>query len=144
VKNSSYQFVIDRNIQCVFVKHYGLLDLDILLDGNKAVLSHADYDRNLNRVVDISDCDLGLTSEDLRFMVKLFQKQETQRGAYLEAFLVRDMLSHGMARIFSSMIQKQGIECQIFNVNDSNALAAMKQWLQIDPVYIFPDFLVFH
>lgn len=103
MKNSHFEFSIDLSVNCIFARHFGLLDLDSIFQRGNAVSEHRDYRRNLNRVVDTSSCEISLDSDDIRRLTESVALQEEERGGYRELILVDNLLTHGLARVFDSL-----------------------------------------
>ncbi len=141
MKNSSYKFFIDPAANCFCMKFYGVLDLDIVNDGSRALGQHHDYQCDFNRLVDVTNCEIALTSEDLRLISERFLMRETEKKTYKVLFLVDSLLAHGLARIFGSMVSRPTEFFQILNIEEANSRVDIRNWLELNDEYIFPEFL---
>lgn len=141
MKNSGFDFEIDVSVNCIFIKHFGLFELDTILKRGEACANDPLYGKNLNRLVDVTGCDEMLSAEDLRSISVLVESQSSDRGSYKEALFVDTMLSHGVARMFDSLKRNMSVEYQIFHNDTQNVQAELKAWLGIPEDYKFPNIM---
>ncbi len=141
MRNSSFEFLIDPPANCIFVKHHGVYDYDIIIERGQAVASHEDYCNGLNRLVVVTDCQPDLELDTLRKLNELIASQSKTRGNYREAIFLNNLLGHGFARMFDSLKQHPGVEYQIFHLDTENVISQLKEWLHLKPRYQFPEFL---
>ncbi len=141
MQNSHFEFSIDPGVNCAFARHFGLLGLNSIFQRGKALREHRNYRENLNRIVDTSNCEVSLNSEDIRRITDVVASQEEERGRYRELILVDNLLSHGLARVFDSLSKIRYVEYQIYNSTDPETPFKARNWLDLPVDYVFPDFL---
>ncbi|MEP3245853.1 MAG: hypothetical protein ABJN40_03540 [Sneathiella sp.] len=141
MKNSHFEISIDPDANCVFARHFGLLDMDSILARGNAVRAHKDFRKNLNRVVDTTNCELDLCSDEIRRIADKIAKQGDIRGCYKEALLVDSLLSHGLARVFDSLSTIPHVKYEIFSSADASTKRNLNEWLDLPADYEFPEFL---
>ncbi len=141
MKNSSYQFIIDPAAHCFFIKHFGVFDLDIVSEGNKALEQHIDFKWNLNRLIDITGCTVALSNDEVRLMSERIIARETEGAPYKGLFLVDSPVAHGLVRVFGSIVSRPSNTYQILNVDAAKTDFDPRRWMRLDKEYVFPDFL---
>ena len=139
--NSGFEYVIDRSAYCFFVKHYGVFDRQVVLDGNKVNAGDEDYAWDLNRLIDIRNCSIELTSDEVRDLSRNVTSRLEGKGTYRGAYLVDNSLAHGLARIFNALVENNVSEYRIFHAGDKTLASDLRDWLDLDHEYAFPDFL---
>ncbi len=141
MRNSGFEFFIDLAVNCVFVRHYGVFDLDTTIARGKAISADHSYRADLNRIIDSSGCTLELTSEDLRTISEFIGSEAASRGTYREAILIDSLLGHGLVRILDGHAPSPTIEFQIFDTRKETANEEVRNWLNIMPDHPLPEFI---
>ncbi|MBL4908238.1 MAG: hypothetical protein JKX94_12355 [Sneathiella sp.] len=139
-KHSSFEFFIDPGVDCFFIKYFGVFNLEILLEGFKALESHKDYRWDLNRLVDITNCTLDLSSDEIRTLSEKISSGEKSDGSFRRAFFVDNSLIHGLVRIFESLNSNPSNDYQIFYLQTENIGEEIRLWLSLDKAHSFPKF----
>lgn len=141
MKTSRFEFKIDKAVNCIFIRHYGFVDLASILDRGNAILNHEDYQAGLNRITDYTDTETDLNSDDIRFITENISSRLAVSGTYKEAVIVNDLLSFGLVRVFHTLSDVNANEYEIFSHEFPNNLEKMKNWLGLPTDFIFPHFL---
>ena len=139
-KHSSFEFFVDPGVGCFFIKYYGVFNLEILFEGIKSLENHKDYRWDLNRLVDITNCKLELSSDEIRTLSEKITSGEKNDGSYRRAFFVDNSLIHGLVRIFESLNSNPSNDYQIFYLHSDNVGEEIKHWLSLGNEYSFPKF----
>ncbi|WP_169545604.1 hypothetical protein [Sneathiella aquimaris] len=139
--NSGFEYSIVKEAKCFFVKHYGVLTKEILINGNKAVADDCAYRGDLNRLIDVSGCSLELSSDDIRLLSS--KKLTTQYSdlSFRGAYLVDTTLAHGLARMFNSRMPNGNSEYQIFDINLIKTPQVVLDWLSLSDIDVVPTFI---
>ncbi len=140
--NSGFEYSIDRSAYCFFVRHYGIFDRQVVLDGNKVVSADEDYAWDLNRLIDIRNCSIDLTGDEVRDLSRNVTSRLKGQGHYRGAYLIDNSLAHGLARIFNALLESDINEYRIFHADDKALASELRTWLDLGSEYIFPDFLI--
>jgi|GEM_PF-1807335 len=143
LKNSGFEFQIDASVNCFFIKHYGTVTFDTILEGNKALAGHEDFQWDLNRLIDMTECSTDISSEDIRELTKTVTARETPSGHYRGAYLIDNALGHGIVRIFEALVNSSANSYQIIDNRNSDAKEKALSWLGLEEKYKFPDFMDF-
>ncbi|MEH6405203.1 MAG: hypothetical protein V7750_17650 [Sneathiella sp.] len=144
MENSSFDFFIDLPVNCIFVKHYSVFDLERSSARVKAIVSDPSYRKGLNRIIDCTGCSLDWETDDIRKASDQIAAQAASRGAYREAFLVDSLFAHGMFRILDGLAPSPTIEYEIIDIFDTGKETAREKvfnWLQINSNHSIPDFI---
>ncbi len=141
MKNSGFDYLIDPSTHCFFIKHYGVFNLEIVGEGNKALMSHKDYKWDLNRLVDLTKCELDLTTDDVRTLSNAVTARNSADSQYRGAYIVNSALAHGMLRIFETLVQSPVNDYQIYNSDTPKLENQVKTWLGLSDTYLLPDFI---
>lgn len=141
MKRSDFSFLIDTKENCIFIKHFGVYNVDISLARSRAIGAHDDYRPGLNRLLDVTECIPGIDTGDIETISTVVGKEAVQRGNYKEAVLVSNLVGHGIVRMIDSMKKHSGVQYQIFRQDDANVETLMKNWLEITADFKLPDFL---
>lgn len=139
--NRRYQFHIDLKEKFVFIKHFGVLDKQIILDRRAAVEASDLFTKDLNRIYDFSGCEIHISSDDLRAVAKSLEPSVDPENTYRAALIIDSDLAHGLGRMFGSAVSTLNIDNQIFNRNSENFEINLKGWLRLPINYGFPEFL---
>ena len=100
-----------------------------------------DYAWDLNRLIDIRNCSIELTSDEVRDLSRNVTSRLEGKGTYRGAYLVDNSLAHGLARIFNALIENNVSEYRIFHAGDKTLTSDLQDWLDLGHEYAFPDFL---
>jgi hypothetical protein len=141
VINSGFEYSIVNEAKCFFVKHYGVLTKEILMNGNKAVAEDSAYRRGLNRLIDVSGCSLDLSPDDIRFLAAKKLTIQHSDVSFRGAYLVDTTLAHGVARMFNSHTGKDNSEYKIFDINVIKNSQAVLDWLHLPEIDMVPPFI---
>ena len=141
MRNSDFEFEIDPAVHCFFVKHRGVLDKEIIIAGNTTLAKHADYDGSMNRLINVSDCHIDLTASDIRELSELVESRSNLKVPFKGAYVVGDKLGFGLARIFEAITAIPSGQYRIFNQGREDLSLDLKDWLELDQDFTFPDFL---
>ncbi|MEH6402471.1 MAG: hypothetical protein V7750_03785 [Sneathiella sp.] len=141
MKTARFEFKIDKAANCIFVRHFGLVDLASILDRGSAIFNHADYQSGLNRITDFTGVETKLSSEDIRLITDKISLRKTESGNYREAVIVDNLLGYGLVRIFNSLSSLNENEYEIFSTEDGDVSFKVKNWLNLDSSFLFPGFL---
>ncbi len=136
-----YEFYVDPVEMCIFIKHFGVLDKQSILDRREAVEASELFTKNQNRIIDYSGCELNLSSDDLRDVAKSLEPSVDPENSFRAALIIDSVLAHGLGRVFSSVVSPLNIDNQIFNRNDNNFEVDLREWLSLPKNYDFPGFL---
>ena len=105
------------------------------------VRQHPDFQANISRVLDVSDCEIEISTDDIRSLIENISRDIDKRGSYKEAIVVNSQLAHGMVRIYESVKPFSQIEVQVFNGDNPNVWAEVRSWLGLAPDIRLPEFL---
>ncbi len=139
--NSTFEYLIDPDINCFFLRHYGVFDLDIIIKGNKALEADKNFRWDLNRLVDVTNCELKLTSDDIRLLSDHISSRTQTGSCYKGGYIVDSSLAHGIARIFESFVHSPSNSYQIFHSDKETVQEDLREWLSLEKSYQFPQFM---
>ena len=138
-----YDLQFDLNVNCYFIKHVGELNYDSLMSRSAAIYQHPLFVPHINSIIDFRDCTLNLSSEDLKRGAETIRKRILTRGTAKELLFVRDQFSYGVTREYLARIDTGSLERKIYTAGSGFGGHDVKQFLNIEDSYKFPDFLVF-
>ena len=141
MRNSGFEYIIDPDANCLFLKYLGAVTSESVIRQATTVIEDPLYKKNLNRISDFGGCQLDINTDGIREIALIAQKQREQRGEYREAMVVDSQLAHGLARIYDGFLQNTDREIQIFNSNDKHSIEEMAHWLSIPKECVFPNFM---
>jgi len=141
VRNSGFEFKIDPAAHCFFVRHKGVLDKEIIIEGNAALAKHADYDGSMNRLINVSDCHIDLTVSQVRDLSALVERRSDLKTSFKGAYLVSDKLGFGLARVFDAITTIPNGQYRVFKHSNETLTKDLKDWLDLDQDFDFPEFL---
>lgn len=141
MRNSSFEFKIDTTAHCFFVKHQGVLDKEIIIEGNAALAKHADYDGSMNRLINVSDCHIDLTVSHVRELSALVERRSDFKTSFKGAYVVSDKLGFGLARVFDAITTIPNGQYRVFNRAHETLNQDLKDWLDLEQGFDFPEFL---
>jgi len=141
MENPRFNIMIDDAANCIFIRHFGVVDLSIVIERGEAILKHKDYRSGLNRITEFTNTKVELNSEDIRVLSEMVSARLPEAGNFKEAFIVDSLLGVGLVRVFHSLSAKNMNEYEMFSTDSSDVNERVKGWLNFDSDYVFPDFL---
>lgn len=145
---SSFDLRIDGDVNCVFIKHYGLLTVDVLKNRYDGIFENCDFHSHLNFLIDKSECRYEVTPNGIRELVNYFQDQMDTFGKSRHAILCGTSIDFGYSRMQDSLYdagledKAVGIKTTIYNVqNVKNVRSTYNDalhWLGIPQNYPLP------
>jgi len=141
MKNSSFEFEIDLDANCIFVKHHGVFDLEQVMTRANRVGADPNFRKSLNRIIDATTCDFDFSADDLRQIWTRINREIEERGSYKEVLLVKTPLAHGLGRMFDGLSPVAEIEIRVYNTNESECFKNFKAWLGLSSDIRFPEFM---
>lgn len=134
-----YEFNEEANI--CFIKHYGIIDLEALLERQDVTGDEIGIRRDVKIIMDFRNCGYDLPPEDLRAYALEVAVREQKRGRYKEAMILDDKLGHALVRSFTGMRNKPEAEYQIFQSDLPDLKREIQSWVGVNEEVVFPDFL---
>ncbi|MBL4739534.1 MAG: hypothetical protein JKY12_00980 [Sneathiella sp.] len=141
MEKARFEIQIDDAANCIFIRHFGVLDLPIILERGEAILMHKDYRSGLNRITDFTNAKVVMNSEDVRILTEKVSARGPGTGNFKEAFIVDSLIVVGLLRVFHSLSAENSNEYDIFSTENPDIQGKVKSWLGLDSGYKFPDFL---
>lgn len=145
---SSFDLRIDGDVNCVFIKHYGLLTVDVLKDRYDEILENSDFHSHLNFLIDKSECRYEVTPNGVRELVGYFQDQMGAFGKSRHAILCGTSIDFGYSRMLDSLYgaglddEAVGIKTTIYNVQNIKNIRSTYNdallWLGVPQNYPLP------
>jgi len=108
-----------------------------------AIFEHPSYRSGFNSLVDVRDCMIEITSEELVKAANVVRNRVRVRGKAKEIIIVNDLISFGISREYLSQIDIDDVERKIFSSKDRFQIESVKSWLDLESTYCFPEFLNF-
>ena len=136
-----YEYVIDQDANCIFIRHYGPITRDSVIARGETVAVDQKYRENLNQLIDVRGCEIDLSSEDMGFIASLMRNSETKSGSYTEILLVDSMLAHGVVRMMMSFVGQKNISYMILHTTDPDVEQKMYASLGLPKDYPLPEFI---
>jgi len=135
---NTFKIYKHQDVNCIFIKHYGDLTLDSVLERFKGIKNHPLYLPPTNFCVEIFDCENKLTESDLRIITEYVNKR-AYLGQYKNAVLTSSALNNGIIRMWQAFTDNGNVTTKIFNSKTQDDRAALRQqmlkWLDIDPEF---------
>lgn len=141
MKNSGFEYEINLDVNCIFVKHYGIFDLNQVMARANRVGNDPQFRKSLNRIIDATTCEVDFSADDLRQIWVRINEEVDQRGSYKEVLLVSSPLAHGLGRMFDSLSPVAQIQIRVYNTNETDCFKNFKEWLGLMPDIRFPEFI---
>ncbi|MBL4739641.1 MAG: hypothetical protein JKY12_01525 [Sneathiella sp.] len=136
--DSSFKIYVHQDANCVFIKHYGDLTLESVLERFRGIKHHPLYSPPTNFCVEIFDCENKLTQDDLRTITEYVNKR-AYLGHYKNAVLTSSALSYGVIRMWQALTDTGNVSTEIFNSKTNDDREELRQkmlkWLNIDPKF---------
>ncbi|MEH6403217.1 MAG: hypothetical protein V7750_07590 [Sneathiella sp.] len=136
--SKSFKIYIHQDVNCVFIKHYGDLTLESVLDRFKGIKNHPLYSPPTNFCVEMFDCEINLSEDDLRVITEYVNKR-SYLGQYKNAVLVSSTLSYGIIRMWHAKTDTGNVSTEILNSKTKEDRTDLRQqmlsWLNIDPEF---------
>lgn len=136
-----YKFQIDLEAGCIFIRHYGVINLERVMERVALVRKHPDFKPDIQRVIDTTDCEIDISADEIRSFWGNIGQDIDKRGRYKEAIIVNSPLAHGMVRIYESLLPFGQIEVQVFNSDNPEIWAGIRAWLGLPMNVRFPEFM---
>ncbi len=144
----NYQFQIDPDVNCVFVKHTNKLTVDIIFNRYEDIFSDPQMRPNLNYLINYAESDNQMEPRDIRSLADFLNKNKEIRGECMHAVLSGTRVGYGYSRMLDSLYnagqtdKKREVKTLIFNISeyaDPNIpLQEAMKWLGIPIDYVFP------
>ncbi|MCG8492515.1 MAG: hypothetical protein MI743_12925 [Sneathiellales bacterium] len=141
MKNSGFDYEINLDANCIFVRHYGIFDLNQVIERGNRVAKHPDFRKSLNRIIDITTCEVDFSADEIRAVWSRINKEIDQRGSYKEVLLVSSPLAHGLGRMFDSLSPVAEVQIRVYNTKEHDCFKNLRKWLGLVPDIRFPDFM---
>ncbi|PHR00096.1 MAG: hypothetical protein COB29_16260 [Sulfitobacter sp.] len=137
----NFRYYIDTSAKCIFTKYSNVLTFHSFADRTGKAETHPDFDPDFHSIVDISDCDVRLSSDEIREMAKIAGKIYENQTLGKDAFIVNSVIGHGLTRMFTSSIPNYQARSQIFDISTGSVAQDLKAWLDLPDDYVFPTFM---
>ncbi|MBE7637586.1 hypothetical protein GUA87_12075 [Sneathiella sp. P13V-1] len=136
-----YEYVIDPDANCIFIRHHGPITRDSVVARGEGVAVDSGYRENLNRLIDVRGCDIKLSPDDMSFIASMMRNSQTKSGSYTEILLVDSLLAHGVVRMMMSFVGQKNISYMILHATDPEVEEKMYASLGLPKDYPLPDFI---
>jgi len=136
-----YDLQYDLNVNCYFVKHFGVFDYNALMTRSDAVFKHPCWMPKINSLTDFRNCKINLSSEELMKAALVVRERVRMRGKAKELLLVSDKLSYGLVREYLSRVDTDCIDRRVYSSADGFDSSDVREYLDIGEEYTFPTFL---
>jgi len=141
MKSDRYQYLIDTDVNCIFIRHTGLVNQDIIIQRGEEVSRATTYRPNLNRLIDLRGCDIDLNRDALMHVVNMMQKASISRGSYTELLLVDSLLAHGVVRMLLSLMDDREVSYTIMHASDPELEVKIRISLGFPRDFRIPSFI---
>ncbi|OUR77031.1 hypothetical protein A9Q83_12465 [Alphaproteobacteria bacterium 46_93_T64] len=140
---SSYDLHFDLAVNCYFIKHKGLFDLEALMTRSTIVFEHPLFQPSVNSLIDFSDSVMEISSEELAKAGSVARDRVKIRGKAKELLIVNNLFSFGVSREYMAHVASDVIVRKIVSSKDRFQIESVKSWLDLESTYSFPEFLNF-
>ena len=137
-----FEVCIRPDVGCVFVKHHGKLNADIILQRYAAIREHPDYKPPVNFYVEYLDCVSEMYASDVAILADYNRQSAGRRGNHKQVVLCNSSLVHGTEREFFALSDTNQVEQAIFDVDSPDRLEKIRRdalnWLGISERFMLP------
>ncbi len=141
MNKTTYDYLIDQDANCIFIKHYGPITKESVVARGEGVAVDCNYRENLNRLIDVRGCDVNLGPDDMSFIASMMRKSEAKHGSYTEILLVDSLLAHGVVRMMMSFVGQKDISYMILHTTDPDIEQKLYASLGLPNGYPLPDII---
>lgn len=141
MKTDSYEYVIDPDVNCIFIRHFGDVTQDIVVERGEGVAKEPTYRPNLNRLIDLRGCNINLSRDALAHIASMMQKVTLTRGSYTEVLIVDSLLAHGVVRMLLSLMDEKQVSYIILHSTDAELESKIRASLGLPCEFDIPSFI---
>jgi len=111
----SFEITFDKELDCLVVAMTGRAGREDIMAARDQVIGHPDFRKDMNKIIDFTEGEMELETEDVKLISSHYADQAEQLGKHKVAYVAPSDLSFGRARQFDIIYgSNPGFEVRTF------------------------------